>query len=126
MNWQEIGVIIAGIGLVLVVIGWYAAHKLAASREKEQRRERLRRAISDFEITVNKWEKSIKDTHVPRNQVWGITLSGGRDFYAAAIDEVRTHSIETIESLRVIRTVRWMPMAKLDWIKHGKIIRNIK
>jgi len=104
VNWTEIGVIIAGIGLILGVIGWFSVHKLTAIREKEQRRDRLRRAISDFEITINKWGKSIKDTHVPRNQVWGVTLSGGLDFYVVALDEMRTHSIEAIESsLRVIR-----------------------
>ena len=104
INWTEIGVIIGGISLALGVVGWFVVHKLSARREKEQGRERCHRAISDFEITVNKWEKSIKDTHVPRNQVWGITLSGGLDHYAAALDGVRTYSIETIESsLRAIR-----------------------
>ena len=104
MDWQEIGVIIAGIGLFLVVIGWFAVHKLTASREKEQRQERIRRAISDFEITISKWVKYIKDIHVPRNQVWTATLSGGLDLYAAALNEVRIQSIENIESsIRAIR-----------------------
>jgi hypothetical protein len=101
INWT---VIIGGTGLALGVIGWFAVHKLTASREKEQRRERLRRAISDFEITISKWVKSIKDTHVPRNQVWTVTLSGGLDLYAAALNRVRTQSIENIEcSIRAIR-----------------------
>jgi hypothetical protein len=101
INWT---VIIGGISLALVVIGWFTVHKLTASREKEQRRKRLRRAISDFEITISKWVKSIKDTHIPRNQVWTVTLSGGLDRYASALGGVRTQSIENIESsLRSIR-----------------------
>jgi hypothetical protein len=101
INWM---VIIGGTSLALIVIGWFAVHKLAASREKEQRLERLRRVISDFEITISKWVKSIKDTHVPRNQVWTVTLSGGLDLYAAALKDVRTQSIENIESsIRAIR-----------------------
>lgn len=97
-------VIIGGISGALVVIGWFVVHKLSARREKEQRMERCQRAISDFEITINKWEKSINDTHIPRNQIWTVTLSGGLDRYAAAINGVRAHSIENIESsMRDIR-----------------------
>jgi hypothetical protein len=104
INWTEIGVIIGGISIAFGVIGWFVVHKLSARREKEQRLERCNRAISDFEIAINKWEKSIRDTHVPRNQVWTVTLSGGLDLYVAALDEVRTKSSENIESyLRAIR-----------------------
>ena len=78
MNWQEIGVIIAAelVWFWLSMTG-YAAHKLAASREKEQRRERLRRAISDFEITVNKWEKSIREHPCPTQSSLGNYIERG-------------------------------------------------
>ena len=104
INWTAIGVIIGGISIALVVIGWFVVHKLSALREKAHRRERCQGAISDFEVTINKWVKSIKDTHVPRNQVWTVTLSGGLDLYAAALAGVRTQSIENIEvAIRAIR-----------------------
>jgi len=104
INWTEIGVIIGAISVTLAVLGWFVVHKLAAQRDKQQRRERCERAISDFEVSINKCEKSIKDTHVPRNQVWGFTLSGGLDNYAAEINEVCADSTGEIESsMRAIR-----------------------
>jgi hypothetical protein len=91
INW-------AAIGICVTLIGWIVVHKLSRQREKEQRQYQLRRAISDFEVTINKWGKSINDTHVPRNRVWGFTLNGGIDFYADAINRVRKESIANIEN----------------------------
>ena len=104
INWTEIGVIIGGISAALGIVGWVVIHKLSKRREKEHRQERCKSAISDFEITIDKWAKLINETYIPRNQVWTVTLSGGRDRYVAALDEMRAHSIENIESY--FRTIR--------------------
>lgn len=61
-------------------------------------------AISDFDITVDRWIDAIIDRHQKLPTGWGMKLGGPFDMHVDALEDIRSESLAEIET--VMRKVR--------------------